>query len=79
MQFAKEKRKGQFPIGGAKYITHPMAAVRLVCRGGYGTDVQIGALFHDLPEAPDVTLSAEKRTVGGLEQEPKRKGQGAVG
>ena len=79
MQFAKEKRKGQFFIGGAEYIPHPMATARFVCQGGYGTEVQIETLFHDLPEAPDVTFSAEKRIVGELEQEPKRKGQGAVG
>lgn len=65
MQFSKEKRKGQFFIGGAEYIPHPMATARFVCQGGYGTEVQIETLFHDLPD--------------GLEQEPKRKGQGAVG
>lgn len=50
LRFAAEKHKGQFRIGGAEYITHPMAVAEIVKRQGYGIDVQIAALFHDLLE-----------------------------
>ena len=50
LRFAAEKHKGQFRIGGAEYITHPMAVAEIVKRQGYGIDIQIAALFHDLLE-----------------------------
>ena len=50
LRFAAEKHKGQFRIGGAEYITHPMAVSEIVKRQGYGIDIQITALFHDLLE-----------------------------
>ena len=50
LRFAAEKHKGQFRIGGDEYITHPMAVAEIVKRQGYGIDVQIAALFHDLLE-----------------------------
>ena len=57
LQFAREKHKGQFRIGGAEYITHPMAVAEIVRQSGYGTDFQIAALFHDLLEDTDAKES----------------------
>ena len=55
LAFATEKHRGQFRIGGAPYITHPMAVAELLRQQGYGTDYQIAGLFHDLLEDTDAT------------------------
>ena len=57
LRFAAEKHKGQFRIGGDEYITHPMAVAEIVRQNGYGIDVQIAALFHDLLEDTDAKES----------------------
>ena len=57
LRFAREKHKGQFRIGGGEYITHPMAVAEIVRQNGYGIDVQIAVMFHDLLEDTDAKES----------------------
>ena len=64
LTFATKKHKGQFRIGGAPYISHPVAVAEIVAAWGYGLPYQIAALFHDLLEDTNAT-EAEIRALGG--------------
>ena len=55
LEFATEKHKGQKRIGGAEYITHPMAVSEIVKSHGFDESCQIAALFHDLFEDTDAS------------------------
>ena len=55
LEFAKVKHKGQKRIGGADYITHPIAVSEIVKKQGFDENYQIAALFHDLLEDSDAT------------------------
>ena len=57
LAYAKEKHSGQKRIGGADYITHPIAVMEIVREKGCGEDFQIAALFHDLLEDTDASES----------------------
>lgn len=57
LKFATEKHKGQYRVGGAEYITHPVAVAEIVRANGKNTDYRIAALFHDLLEDTDATES----------------------
>ncbi len=58
LAYATQKHKGQYRIGGAEYITHPVAVSQIVAEQGLGEDYQIAALFHDLLE--DTTATEEE-------------------
>lgn len=63
-RFAAEKHEGQTRVGGAPYVTHPIAVAEILSERGYGEDYQIAALFHDLLEDTDAT-EEEILQIGG--------------
>ena len=66
-EFAKEKHGTQKRIGGAPYITHPVAVADILKKEGYDIEYQIVALFHDLLEDTDATED-EIRSIAGEER-----------
>lgn len=64
LAYATEKHRGQSRIGGAPYISHPMAVAEIVRSKGFGLDWQITALFHDLLEDTDAA-EEEILAIGG--------------
>ena len=65
-EFAKEKHGTQKRIGGAPYITHPVAVADILKKEGYDIEYQIVALFHDLLEDTNATED-EIRSIAGEE------------
>lgn len=55
LEYAKEKHKNQYRIGGAEYITHPIGVAEILKSQGYDEEYQIAALFHDMFEDTDAT------------------------
>lgn len=50
LEYATKMHQGQIRIGGAPYITHPIAVSEKLNSMSYGLDFQITALFHELLE-----------------------------
>ena len=65
-EFAKEKHGTQKRIGGAPYITHPVAVADILKKESYDIEYQIVALFHDLLEDTNATED-EIRSIAGEE------------
>lgn len=66
LDYAIKKHKGQYRIGGAPYIVHPIAVADFLRKKGYSTEYLITALFHDLLEDTDAT-EQEIKDIGGEE------------
>lgn len=66
LEFAKLKHAGQKRIGGADYVTHPIAVASMLANSGYNEEMQIIALFHDLLEDTDAEEN-EIAEIGGEE------------
>lgn len=64
LAFATRKHAGQNRIGGADYITHPVAVARMLADNGFPLDVQIAGLLHDLLEDTDAAVE-ELAQLGG--------------
>lgn len=62
--FAEQKHRGQMRIGGAPYITHPVAVAGILRDWGYPLEYQITGLFHDLLEDTDAA-EQEIESIGG--------------
>ena len=64
LEYAEKKHEGQFRIGGAPFITHPIAVAEILQKDGYQTEYQIAGIFHDLLEDTDA-LEQDILEIGG--------------
>ena len=64
LAFAAQKHRGQFRIGGAPYITHPVAVAEILEKEGCGTETVVTGLFHDLLEDTDAKESEIEAIAG---------------
>ena len=64
LAFAEKKHRNQIRIGGAPYITHPIAVADILRDWGYPLEYQITGLFHDLLEDTDAS-EQEIESIGG--------------
>ena len=51
LEYAKKKHEGQFRIGGAPFIVHPIAVAEILRQDEY----RVAAVFHDLLEDTDAS------------------------
>ncbi len=56
--YATKMHSGQIRIGGAPYISHPIAVAEMLKHNSFPLEYQITGLFHDLLE--DTTASVEE-------------------
>ncbi len=64
LKFATKMHSGQYRVGGAEYITHPIAVAEMLKGENLGEDYLITALFHDLLEDTSAT-EQEILNIGG--------------
>ena len=64
LEYAKKKHEGQFRIGGAPFVTHPIAVAEILQKDGCQIEYQVAAIFHDLLEDTDA-LEQEILEIGG--------------
>ncbi len=84
--FAAERHRFQLRKGSAiPYITHPVAVAELLMQRGFGGDIIVAALLHDVVEDCDVTLDELDTRFGagvaelvGLVSERKRDDDGSA-
>lgn len=50
LEYAKKKHEGQFRIGGAPFIVHPIAVAEILRQDGKQVEYRVAAVFHDLLE-----------------------------
>ena len=48
LEYAKKKHEGQFRIGGAPFIVHPIAVAEILRQDGKQVEYRVAAVFHDL-------------------------------
>lgn len=54
-EYAKKKHEGQFRIGGAPFIVHPIAVAEILRQDGKQVEYRVAAVFHDLLEDTDAS------------------------
>ena len=55
LEYAKKKHEGQFRIGGALFIVHPIAVAEILRQDGKQVEYRVAAVFHDLLEDTDAS------------------------
>ena len=64
LEYAKKKHEGQFRIGGAPFIVHPIAVAEILRQDGKQVEYRVAAVFHDLLEDTDAS-EQEIAEIGG--------------
>ena len=65
LEYAKKKHEGQFRIGGAPFIVHPIAVAEILRQDGKQVEYRVAAVFHDLLE--DTDASEQRRCLKSSE------------
>ena len=55
LEYAKKKHEGQFRIGGAPFIVHPIEVAEILRQDGKQVEYRVAAVFHDLLEDTDAS------------------------
>ena len=63
LEYAKKKHEGQFRIGGAPFIVHPIAVAEILRQDGKQVEYRVAAVFHDLLEDTDASFLFDISTI----------------